>query len=121
MDDKVFQQLVNLIRIQCTQDEICAVLDMSEQTLNSRLKERGFKNYRDCYTKHSSEGRAALRRMQWKSAETGHWDAQKWLGKQILGQKERQEVENTLGVSDPLSELLAEISAAGRKVTDGDR
>ena len=89
MGETVFNQLLGMIRIHCTQPEICNILDMSEQTLNVRLKERGYKNYRDCYTKHSSEGRASLRRMQWKSAEDGIWNAQKWLGIQLLNQKER--------------------------------
>jgi len=107
MDDATFKQLVNMIRIHCTQDEICGVLDMSEQTLNSRLKERGFKNYRDCYYKHSSEGKASLRRMQWKSAEDGNFQAQKWLGQQELGQRDKTDNLNKHDVSETLEEMLA--------------
>ena len=96
MDDVVFKQFINMIRIHCTQDEICAVLGMSEQTLNSRVKERGYANYRDCYNQHRGEGKVSLRRLQWKSAEGGNFQAQKWLGIQELGQSEK--VESTSAV-----------------------
>lgn len=91
MSDTMFNQLLGMVRIQCTQDEICGILEMSEQTLDTRLKERGYENFRDCYKRHGDEGRASLRRMQWKSAEEGNVTAQIWLGKQVLGQKDKHE------------------------------
>ena len=39
LTDKDFDKLVSMIKIQCTQDEICSVLGMSDTTLNRRLKE----------------------------------------------------------------------------------
>ena len=93
LEDKQFEQLLGMVRIQCTQDEICGILQMSEQTLDLRLKERGYENFRDCYKRHGDEGRASLRRMQWKSAEDGNVTAQIWLGKQILGQRDKQDVD----------------------------
>lgn len=91
MDDAVFQQFVNMIRINCTQDEICSILDMSEQTLNARVKERGYANYRDCYKKHRAEGKTSLRRMIWKKAESGSFQAQKLLAAQELGFSDKPE------------------------------
>lgn len=91
LDDKDFERLIAMVRIQCTQDEICGIFDMSEQTLDVRLKERGYKNFRDFKKHHGDEGKASLRRMQWKSAEAGNVTAQIWLGKQILGQRDKSE------------------------------
>ena len=95
MTDDAFSQVRGLMRILCTQDEICAVLDMSQQTLDLRLKERGYANFRECYERHCQEGRASLRRMQWKTASGGHWPAQQWLGVQELNQRQKSDVDNT--------------------------
>lgn len=94
MDDKQFEQMLGMVRIQCTQDEICGILGMTEPTLDARLKERGYKNFLDCYKRHGDEGRASLRRMQWKSAEEGNVTAQIWLGKQVLGQRDKHETDH---------------------------
>ena len=93
MSDKEFDQLVSMIRIQCTRDEICGVLDMSDTTLNRRLKERGETNFEALYKKHSDEGKASLRRMQWQSAHGGNVTAQIWLGKQVLGQRDKSDLD----------------------------
>lgn len=37
-------------------------------------------------------GKASLRRMQFKTAESGNATMQIWLGKQYLGQKDKQDV-----------------------------
>jgi hypothetical protein len=95
MSDKEFDQLVAMIRIQCTRDEICDVLNMSEDTLNRRLKERGEHNFAALYKKHSGEGKASLRRMQWKAAEAGNPTMLVWLGKNMLDQKDKVEQDHT--------------------------
>jgi AraC-like DNA-binding protein len=95
MSDKEFEQLVAMIRIQCTRDEICDVLNMSETTLNRRLKERGEHNFEALYKKHSGEGKASLRRMQWKAAEAGNPTMLVWLGKNMLDQKDKVEQDHT--------------------------
>ena len=98
MSDKEFAQLVGMIRIQCTRDEICDILGMSDTTLNRRIKEQGIEsvdNFEALYKKHSGEGKASLRRMQWKAADAGNPTMLVWLGKQMLGQKDKQEIEQT--------------------------
>lgn len=93
MDNKTFKQLVAMIEIQCTEEEICSVLGMSDTTLNRRIKERkieGVNNFEDLYKKHSGIGRESLRRMQWASAKEGSIPMQIWLGKQMLGQRDKQ-------------------------------
>ena len=122
MDDKAFEQLVSMIRIQCTAEEISGILGMSVDTLDRRIKEReidGVSNFADLYKRHSHEGKASLRRLQWQSAQEGNVTAQIWLGKQILGQRDKHEVDNTSSDGSmstrPLSseELLKELKARG--------
>jgi len=94
MTEKQFEQLVAMIRIQCTAIEICGILGMSEDTLGRRIAERnieGVKNFADLYKKHSGEGKASLRRMQWKAAEAGNPTMLVWLGKNMLDQRDKVE------------------------------
>lgn len=90
MSDEDFDQLVGMIRIQCTRDEICEVFSLSSTTLNRRLKERGELNFEALYKKHQGEGRASLRRAQWKAAQSGNPTMLVWLGKNMLGQSDGQ-------------------------------
>jgi hypothetical protein len=41
-----FEQLRTLVRIQCTAEECAAILDMSADTLDTRLKEAGLAGFR---------------------------------------------------------------------------
>ena len=95
LNDNDFQKLIAMIRIQCTRDEICEVFGMSDTTLNRRLKERGEENFEALYKKHQGEGKASLRRMQWKSAENGNATMLVWLGKQVLDQSDRKAIDHS--------------------------
>ena len=71
-----------------------------------------------------ASGRATLRRLQWQRANGGADTMLIWLGKQMLGQKDKVETEATnthhnsgafvLGKGDP-----AEIAQAYRRIIDG--
>jgi hypothetical protein len=115
MTDKAFRQLVELIKIQCTRDEICEVLGMSDTTLTRRIAERkieGVTNFEALYKKHQGEGKASLRRSQWKAAQDGNPTMLVWLGKQVLDQKDRQEVDNkSTDGSMGMANLFASINA----------
>jgi transcriptional regulator with XRE-family HTH domain len=95
LTDQDFNMLLSMVRIQCTQTEICEILGMSDTTLNRRLKERDYENFEDLYKKHNSEGKMSLRRFQWKAAENGNATMQIWLGKQYLGQRDKINAELT--------------------------
>ena len=73
-------------------EECCSVLEMSDTTLNRRLKEMNYNNFEDLYKRHNDEGRMSLRRMQWQAAEKGNSTMLVWLGKQYLNQKDKSEV-----------------------------
>lgn len=122
LSEKEFQQIISMIKIHCTRDEICGVFNMSDTTLNRRIAElkiEGVENFEALYQMHSASGKASLRRMQWKSAENGNVTAQIWLGKQILGQTDqiKQQVEmaarvETIDYKALSTEALLELSQA---------
>ena len=89
-----------LARIHCTQAEIAAVLGCSVDTLARR--------FADTIKKGQDEGKASLRRMQYKAASDGNPTMLIWLGKQLLGQHEpTQEFRDLSGMTDADLEVLA--------------
>lgn len=78
--------LMGLARIQCTHEEMAAVLGMSLKTLQDRFAEDP--TLLEVIEEGKATGKASLRRMQFKAAEAGNIAALIWLGKQTLGQKE---------------------------------
>ncbi len=84
-----------MVRIQCTQEEICGIYGVTDKTLNEALKRRGEPGFSEFYKKHQDEGRASLRRAQWKAAQDGNPTMLVWLGKQMLGQRDKVDVDNT--------------------------
>lgn len=89
-----FRVLNNLCEIQCTGEEIAAVLDVDYDTMNARIKEKYGQSFSEYYASKKEKGKTSLRRKQWKLAETNAGMAI-FLGKQILGQRDKVEVENT--------------------------
>ena len=84
-----YETVEKLASIMCTQEEIGSYLDISVRTLQ-RDKEfcRVFKRGID-------KGKMSVRRMQYKQAEKGNSTMLVWLGKQYLGQRDKQEIEHS--------------------------
>ena len=91
LSDSEFEKLVGMIRIQCTQEEICGIFGVTDKTLNEALRRRGEPGFSVLYKRHQDEGKAALRRSQWKLAQDGNPTMLVWLGKQMLGQRDKFE------------------------------
>lgn len=89
LNAKGSETVKKLASIMCTDEEIASVLGCSVDLLTN-------KNNREAFTeaKESGQygGKASLRRMQFKTAEAGNATMQIWLGKQYLGQKEKQDI-----------------------------
>ena len=81
------EEVYKLAKLWCTQEEIAAHLNCSVDTLDRRFAE--------IIKKGKEDGKASLRRMQWRSAADGNVTMQIWLGKTILKQKE--EVNTDIG------------------------
>jgi hypothetical protein len=89
-----YETLKGLCQIQATGEECASILGMDYDTLNNRLKEDsedGESGFSDYFKKNRGEGLVSLRRMQFKTAEAGNPTMQIWLGKQHLGQSEKNE------------------------------
>lgn len=103
------EQFETLCAIQCTEEEILAVLNVSDKTLNKWCKENyDGKNFSEINREKRQLGKTSLRRMQWKTAEKGNVTMQIWLGKNLLDQRENVEVDNSKTI-EKLDEVLKNI------------
>lgn len=116
-DEKTLATLAGLAKIQCTDKEAAAVLGVSVPTFAAFLA-RDIKA-RETWENSKELGKASLRRTQFKLAETNVVMAI-WLGKQLLGQRDKIEQEHTGSVDVNLVEVrngieskLGRIAAAG--------
>jgi hypothetical protein len=100
--------------IGCTMAEIAAVCRVSMATLYNHIELHP--EIRDIIERGRAAGKATLRRLQWQRANNGSDTMLIWLGKQLLGQKDRQELS-----ADPSSPPLAAIQINFVEATDGRR
>lgn len=82
-----------LCRVQCTLEEISSVLAVSEDTVERWCGRVYQSTFADVYRQKSAAGKASLRRTQFKMAENTPALAI-WLGKQYLGQSDKQSLEH---------------------------
>jgi hypothetical protein len=106
----------NLCQIQCTGEEIASTLGISYDTIERRCKEDHKEKLADYIKKKAEGGKASLRRMQYKAAEKGNPTMLIWLGKQYLGQSDKQEVNATHTVRP--DEIGKAFSAAWADIED---
>ena len=89
-------ELEKLCALQCTQVEIAAFFNVSVPTIERRARESKF---REAMERGYAKGRISVRRKQMQLLEAGSNTMAVWLGKQLLGQKDRHELS---GGSTPL-------------------
>lgn len=102
------EQFESLCAIQCTEEEILSVLDVSKDTLLRWCKETYKTDFATIYAEKKKLGKASLRRMQWKTAEKGNVTMQIWLGKNLLGQKENLDIDTKVQRVEILNDLPKE-------------
>ena len=78
------KQLEKLAAFGCTNTEIASFFGCSSDLIE--------KSYSENLTKGRDSGKIRLRKLQWNAAEKGNVTMLIWLGKQVLGQAEKQEV-----------------------------
>jgi hypothetical protein len=83
-----WEQLEKLCAIHCTGEECASVLGVSYDALNDAIKRKGYSGFPEYFKKYSGPGKASLRRMQFRAAESGNATMLIWLGKQYLGQRD---------------------------------
>lgn len=107
----------SLCQIQCTEDEICAVLHVSKATLLRWCKRiYDGQTFAEVYKKYADAGKVSLRRTQWKQAKTNYQMAI-WLGKQYLGQSDNVNVKADEAQLAKLDDIL---TAVERNASRGD-
>ena len=103
----------NLLRIQCTGEEIAGAVGCSYDTIERACKREQNMSFADYSAQKCAEGRASLRRNQWKAAENGNPTMLIWLGKQMLGQTDVMRADHTssdgsMSPKPTIIELVAE-------------
>ena len=77
------EQLTKLASFGCSNTEIAEFYGCDESLIR--------KSFSEYLTKGRAKGKIRLRQLQWKSAEKGNVSMQIFLGKNILGQKDKLE------------------------------
>jgi len=73
--------IVKLAGLFCTQAEIASIVGVSERTIRRR--------YQAEFERGQSLAKVSLRRAQWELAKRGNAQMLRWLGIQLLGQRDR--------------------------------
>lgn len=105
-----YKQFENLCEIQCTIDEVCHVMNVTDKTLNRLLKEHYKSPFSAVYKRFADNGRRSLRRKQYQLAMSGNATMLIWLGKQYLGQADKQELTGNEGGAIKITSLTDAIA-----------
>lgn len=87
----------------CTEEEIASILDVSVDTLKTKENAETFS---ECIKRGREYGKASLRRWQFEKAKKGNTTMLIWLGKQILGQKDKIDIAADADQLGKLDEIL---------------
>ena len=85
-------QVEKLAALGCTNSEIASFFGCEDSLIS--------KSYSRNVTKGKERGKTRLRQMQWRSAEKGSVPMLIWLGKQVLGQSDKQEITEVRPIDD---------------------
>jgi len=106
------EQVEELAKLLCTQEEMAAVLGVSRHTIIRRIQEGGA--FATAYKKGHAEAKKSLRRAQYEAAISGNPTMLIWMGKQHLDQRDRQDIV-THGEVEEFSEAYIE---AGKSLVE---
>ena len=110
IDPKTFE---GLCRIQCTKQEVACVLGCSHDTVERFCKRHYKMTFEEAREVHGANGKASLRRTQFKLAEKSAAMAI-FLGKQYLGQTDKIAYDNNDAL-DRLDAILGGLKANAAK------
>ncbi len=86
-----WEEFDKLCGIHATQREVADWFEMSEDTVDRRIKEQFGMTFADYVKQRQAPGKISLRRKQYEMAMNGNVTMLIWLGKQYLGQADKQE------------------------------
>lgn len=87
-----WEEFDKLCMIQCTLEEIASWYDCSVDTIEIIVKREKKMKFSEYFAIKRGKGRVSLRRKQFQLAINGSVPLLIWLGKQYLGQVDKQEV-----------------------------
>ena len=111
------KQFEQLCQIQCTKDEIGAVLDVSDKTLDRWCRETYGTSFSDIFRQKRQGGCASLRAKQWKLASKSPAMAI-FLGKQFLGQTDKVETHFDASEVNAINKAMMRDVAKERRIED---
>jgi len=86
-----WEQVESMCKIQCTQEEIASIVGCSLDTLERRCEDETGTPFAEFFAQKKMNGKASLRRNQWKLAQDGNATMLIWLGKNMLDQTDKSE------------------------------
>lgn len=113
------EQFKGLCNIQCTLAEIADWFKCSEDTIENWCKREMKMTFSEAYKRYSVGGKVSLRRWQFKMAEH-NTTMSIWLGKQYLGQTDKQEATVSISSDDVTIRSMDEYFRA-KKEAQGDK
>ena len=87
------EQFEKLCVLQCTIEEFCCYFDCDDKTLTDWCKRTYNMSFSEIFKIKKGSGKISLRRKQFEVALAGNTTMLIWLGKNMLGQAEKSEVE----------------------------
>jgi hypothetical protein len=100
------EEVENLSRLNCTMDELAAYFEVDVRTVQLRAQKEP--QFRAAIERGQAMGRLSVRRQQIRLLEQGNPTMAIWLGKQVLGQRDKFDTEVTIKDGDmTLEQLLA--------------
>jgi len=107
-----WKKVDNLLVCHCTGTEVASVLGVCADTLYRAVEDK-FNMAFALYSQQKKEcGKAIIKADQFKASHEGNTTMQIWLGKQHLGQKDKQELDVGLKGSIPVKDWITSKSKA---------
>ena len=104
--DKV--QFEKLCALQCTEEEICGFLDVTDKTLEKWCQKEYKAHFSEVFRQKRGVGKVSLRRSQWRLAEKNA-NMAIWLGKQYLEQRDMPTQDSTTEAQNNDVQTLADL------------
>lgn len=108
------EQFEKLCSIQCTREEIAGFFNVSEDTIDRWCIREYGETFAAVFKQKRQIGKISLRRSQWKMAQK-NVTMSIWLGKQFLGQQDKQELQVSHSDDDTIKEMKEYFSAQKQK------
>jgi hypothetical protein len=105
-------ELEKLCAMQCTDQEIASILDVSTRTIERRRKVQSF---REAMERGKAKGRVSVRRNLFRLATSGNLGANIFLAKNLLGYKDVVSNEHSGPDGGPIEMSLADVLRERKK------